>query len=194
MTTVAAYAKDGAVYMASDTVCNVGSRHVGGVGKILKFPVGDGAEHTLIAYSGAAAGAGLLRSGLEKGIESPVDGSDLQGWADDLALTITGLYVDAGCLDDGKMDANLLIGFQGNVWTLNHATAVRHPDGIASIGSGADIALGALEALRSHTQFTPTRCVAIACGIAIDNDCYSGGDVSVQVVGDMTLPDGEGSA
>lgn len=81
------------------------------------------------------------------------------------------------------MDAHLLLGWNGNLWTINHATAIAHPDGTAAIGSGEGPAIGAIDALLAHRpDMAGEDVVTTAVAIAIERDRHSGHPVHVETL------------
>lgn len=189
MTTIVALARDGHVYMAADSMTNVYERPIpGGAQKILRFPAGRG--ELLLGFTGAGGIAGVCAAGLEVPTE-PQDEAEAQKWAHGVAKAITDLAVAAGLVEDGKLDATVILGWRGRLWTLTHAMAIPHPDGIAAAGSGEGPAIGALDALLSiderrwsYVAGYPDA-VHQACAIAVKRDRYSGAPIEVHVLLDV---------
>lgn len=177
MTTIAAIARDGDVHMAADSMANIWDRPViGGVPKLIRRPAQGGGE-VLFGCSGDAAISALIRYGLHlDAVPGPAD--DPQPFADTVAQAVTELARDTGLLENGRMSATVLMGWHGQLWTLTHGIAVRHPDGIAAVGSGEGPAMGAMYALLSPTV-DPARTVVAAARIAITLDRHSDGPVVV---------------
>ena len=187
MTTVVGYARAGAVAIASDTAMSLGNRPILGSKKL--FRLGAGSSEVLLGFCGAGAGGTLLRKGWpDLGLSAPskTDAASLQDFAEDVAIAVTKLYVDAGIVEDGRMDGNLLLAFRGGLWTVSHHQAMFHEDGMASIGTGDDLALGALIAmlkLKGYSDTAPIEdLVRISCESAIEFDSFSGGTVDVEVL------------
>lgn len=172
MTTVAALARDGHVVMAADSLINVYERPIpGGARKIRRIKVGDG--EILVAASGNSGLMAVAGSLLHVDAE-PAEGADPQPWAEAIAVAATQLAMDQSLLDHGTMDGCLLLGWRGRLWTISHATAIPHDDGIAALGSGEGMAIGAIDALLAACpDMPPQQVVARAVDIAIKRDKHS---------------------
>lgn len=181
MTTVVAYARVGVIAMAADTCINVYERPIiGGAAKIVRFPAGRG--EVLLGFAGAGGLPGVLAARLEVPSE-PADDGDPQVWATSVARAITEVAVAAGLVDDGKLDATLILGWRGRLWSISHMVAVPHSDGVAAIGSGEGPAIGALDAfIVAAWPWSPVEMVAQACAIGIARDRYSAGPVDVHIL------------
>lgn len=183
MTTVAALAVGGSVYMAADSVTNVYDRPiVGAVQKIRRVPIGqDGVRgECLIAVCGDGGLADMVSDLLT--IDSwPGVGEDPQRWAASVSRACTELAVQYGFVEQGRLDGTLLLGWNGTLWTMPHGQAIRHPDGVAALGSGEGPAIGALDALR-HTA-GPAEAVTRAVHIAIERDKHSMAPVQSETLG-----------
>lgn len=180
MTTVAAVCRAGRVFMAADSQVTCYDRPViGGIGKILRLATADG-QPLLAGASGSAALAGLLEVDLEVPA-APADDADPQRWAYKVARAVTQLAVDTGCVSDGQMDGSVLLGWNGRVWTLTHAQAIPHVDGIAAIGSGEGVAIGAVDALLGQ-GVDPADAVRLALQIACTRDVYSSGPAQLETL------------
>ncbi|HEX6969132.1 MAG TPA: hypothetical protein VF174_10020 [Micromonosporaceae bacterium] len=179
MTTVAALAVDGAVYMAADTMTNVYDRPVASGRKILRMPAGDG--EVLIGISGDAGLPGALLANL-KIDGQPADGEDPESWAWAVASAITDIAVEAGLVESGRLDGHLLLACRGRLWTIAHRQAIWHPDGRGAIGSGEGPAIGALDAFLLMDYMGPAEAVARAVKIASERDRYTGGTIQVEAL------------
>lgn len=180
MTTVAALARDGFVVMAADSMACVYDRPVLGFRKIRRLKVGDG--ELLLGCSGQAGMPAIVEAHLKVDAE-PTDGQDPQPWADTIAHAITELAADHRQLEDGRMDAHLLLGWGGQVWTIGNGVAVHHPDGLAAIGSGEGPAIGAMDALLAACpDMPPPEVVTRAVRIAVGRDQYSAGSIQVELL------------
>jgi hypothetical protein len=173
--------------MAADSTINVYDR-----------PVPDGARKIRRVYAGpsvvlvAVAGeSGLLALiGQLQPAPTPDDGEDPQPWAEQVALQVTRLAVDYSLLDEGRMAGTLLLGWRGRLWTLSHATATPHRDGVAALGSGEGPAVGAMDVLLSTCpDMHPAEVVGRAVTVAMARDRHSGGTVWVE-----SLPAVDGAA
>ncbi len=180
-------ARDGRVWMAADSLVSVCDRPMpGSVRKILRLPVGGGGE-VLLAIAGDGALAGLARRFLKIG-PAPGSGEDqVADFADQIAQDLSALATEHGVLHEGRMDGMLLLGWGGRVWTLVHAQAIPHPDGLAAAGSGGDAALGAMDALLGLGT-EPAEAVVRAVQIAIGRDINSGGPVAVEFLQPAPVP------
>jgi ATP-dependent protease HslVU (ClpYQ) peptidase subunit len=178
VTTVAALARDGAVYMAADSSVNIYDRAIsGGVKKIRRIKTGD--AEILIGCSGNAGLPGVV-DGRLKVDAVPTDGQDPQPWADAIAFAVTSLAAEHHLFDDGSLDGHLILGWGGRVWSINTSVAVAHADGIAAIGSGEGLAVGAIDALLANTDADPPRIVTEAVMIACRRDRYSEPPIQVE--------------
>lgn len=176
MTTVAAVARAGRVHMAADSRTNVYDRPVDSVRKVLRMSCGD--FEFLLGVSGDGGLPGLLGAHwqLEDG---PVSGEDMQPWAHKVAEAVTDLARTWGMVDEGRLNSNLILGAGGRLWTLSHAQAICHPDGIAAIGSGEGPAIGAIDALLAR-GVDPAKAVSEAVAIAIVRDPHSAGPIHTE--------------
>ncbi|TDC02107.1 hypothetical protein E1091_01505 [Micromonospora fluostatini] len=178
MTTVVAYGDGRTVWMAADTCTNVYERPViGGATKILRLDAVD--DDVLVGL----AGHGGLASVLPETVLpiSPEEGEPTQNWANAVALALTQRAIEHGLVDDGQLDGNLILGWRGQVWTIAHAMAIPHPDGVAAVGSGEGPAIGALDALRI-CDVHPTKAIQLAVEIACRRDRYSMPPLQVEVL------------
>jgi ATP-dependent protease HslVU (ClpYQ) peptidase subunit len=185
LTTVLSVARDGQVWMAADSLVSVCDRPMpGAVKKVLRLPAGDG--YFLLGIAGDGALAGLARRFMRVNVV-PGAGDDPQEFADDVAQMLTELAREHGILDEGRMDGTLLLGWGGQLWTVVHAQALPHPDGTGAVGSGADAALGAVDALLG-VGVQPVEAVVRAVQIAIGRDINSDAPVLVEVLGPPAEP------
>lgn len=164
MTTVAAVSDGEHVWMAADSLVNVYDRPIiGGVRKIRRLPVSESSD-ALIGFCGDGGLADLLDARVTLP-PAPADG-DLQQWAASVSYAVTDAAVEAGLVEDGRIDGHLLLAYRGRLWTLLHAQAIPHPDGVAALGSGEGLAIGAI------------RAVEIACL----RDRYSGMPMQIEMI------------
>jgi ATP-dependent protease HslVU (ClpYQ) peptidase subunit len=190
VTTVAALAVGGAVCMAADTGTSVYDRPVAGARKIRRHPVGDG--QVLLGYCGSGGIPEEVAAHLKLDREPERDATEdnIRAWAHAVAAAISDVARDAGLVDDGKLDARILLGWRGRLWTLTHHMSIPHPDGIATLGSGEGPAIGALDALmRGKAEPTSMWCRAAvheAVEIAIARDQYSMAPVQVETLEPLT--------
>jgi ATP-dependent protease HslVU (ClpYQ) peptidase subunit len=178
MTTIAAAAQDGAVYMAADTMTNVYDRPIYGARKIRRLTIGD--DEALIAFAGSGAMIGVV-GGLVIDPEQ-IDEDDDHVTAQALAVAVSELAVERGIVEDGKMDGTALLGYRGRLWTLTHMQSIAHDEPhLAALGSGEGPAMGAMTALIGRC-YEPGQAVIDAVRIAIRLDRYSGGEVYAEMV------------
>jgi ATP-dependent protease HslVU (ClpYQ) peptidase subunit len=157
--------------MAADSLVNVYDRAVpAGARKIRRVKAGR--SEALVAGAGHS---GILAAISRLNLETePANQDDAQRWAESVAVQATRLAVDLSLLDDGTMNGTVLLGWGGRLWTISHATAIPHADGIAAIGCGEGLAIGAIDALLdAGLQITPTDLVVRAVTLAIARDGYS---------------------
>lgn len=189
MTTVCAVARNGTVVMAADSMTTVYDRPIYGARKIIQLAVADARNDfdnstLLIGCSGDGAYAGLLRNGHYHVDAIPDPDVDAQPWATAVAQGITELGIEHGLTDDGRLDAHLLLGWRGQLWTLVHQQAIYHPDGIAAIGSGEGPAIGAIDyALATGYADDLPGLLTAAVTIGIRRDRYSGGTIYAESIG-----------
>lgn len=178
VTTIAAVARDGAVWMAADSATNVYERPiVDGARKVRRLIVGD-SEECLIGMCGAGGLADLIGLRL-KLTHVPSDDEDLQSWAAAVAWAVTELAQDAGLVDAGRIDGSLALGFRGRLWTLSETHAIPHPDGVNCLGSGEGPAIGALDVLLEQ-DLDPLEAVTRAVAIGINRDRNSRAPIYVE--------------
>jgi len=167
--------------MAADSMINIYERPVvGGARKVRRLKAGGGE-----ALVGAAGTSGILAvvGNLLTLPDPPAAGEDPAPWAEAVALQATRLAVEHSLLDDGRMDCTLLLGWAGRLWTLSHATAIPHPDGIAALGSGEGPALGAIDAMLAlHPDMPPQELLGRALKIATRRDRDTAGPVWLELL------------
>ncbi len=178
MTTVVAVAVGGAVFMAADSMTNVYERPVASARKIVRLAAGDG--EVLIGFAGDGGLPGALVANL-KIDGQPAEGEDPQAWAWSVASATTEIGVEAGLVENGRLDGNLLLGWRGRLWTLVHRQAIPHPDGRGALGSGEGPAIGALDAFMAMGM-EPAEAVTRAVQIGCNRDRYSGGPIRLEVL------------
>ncbi|PSR63986.1 hypothetical protein C8259_09040 [Nocardia nova] len=136
--------------------CDTASDHNGTalytrLGKIGGFKTTDG-ETVLIGGAGHAAIIPTLQRRLTiDGSPREQDEIGAEGWASAVAEAITGVLADANpplLSPAGEhaacLDGILLMAWRQYLWVVQTHSAIRPHDGIAAIGSGRDIALGAM--------------------------------------------------
>lgn len=189
MSVAAALALPQGVYFAADTLNNVYQRPVPRAArKLRRLRAGD--EDVLAAFAGhgglptvLAANSELLPAVPRDREQSPHD------WAHSVAYTITEEAHRLGITNsDGQIDASILLGWNGHVWTLTDYQAIPHRDGVGAIGCGEEIAIGALEVLRTSTDLHPLDQVRRAVEIACKYDRYCGEPIDTEALPTAPAP------
>jgi ATP-dependent protease HslVU (ClpYQ) peptidase subunit len=144
VTVVAAIARDGEIVMAADTATSYCGTYVDGAVKIRQVTFG--AETALLAAAGNGALLAVAQRALADTV-APSDG-DTQDWLDQLATTISTAAAEHNppLLEDNRIDGALLLGWRGQLHYLFTHQATRVADGVAGLGAGCDVALGAMHA------------------------------------------------
>lgn len=155
MTVIAAIAKDGNVIMGSDSAAScAGSFIYKGEGKIAEL-IATGGDRVLVAAAGNAAILSVIKRDLKIEGTPPVDADDeaADEWATAVAQAITGILADCSpsllSSSDGdatSLDGTIALAWRGHLWMVFTHTALRPSNGILSIGSGMDVAIGAMNA------------------------------------------------
>lgn len=155
MTVIAAIAKDGNVIMGCDTAATYGNTFIyKGEGKIVDITSGNG-ERILVGAAGNAAIMSVVKRDL--GIFSTpspdVSDEDADDWANATAQGITAILsecspslLSGGGDDAPSVDGMLMLAWRGHLWLVFTHSAIRPSNGIVAIGSGQDVALGAMNA------------------------------------------------
>lgn len=105
----------------------------------------------------------------------------MDDWAETVAEAVAGVLADAKppltvAHEGGTvLDGALLLGYAGRLWYLFTHMAQPAPDGVAAIGSGSDIAMGAMHtglAAGAEPLLCATDAVLLACrfapGVGVD--------------------------
>lgn len=171
MTVIAAVAREGQVVIGTDDVCIQAGRYFPGPTKVRRVRCTGSDLDVLVAAAGAAE---LLTYFLRHNHVSP-PGRDLEDWAQGMAedvtacaagMTPSALVGGETPNERGSMDGLLLLGHAGRLWTLDANMAVHVADGLVAIGSGGEVAIGALHVAMNYGA-TPrdavTRAVELAC-------------------------------
>lgn len=186
MTTVVAVAHGGKVTVGADRCTNVYDRPVVGISKVRRYrPTEPEGAEFVIGFAGAGALPAVLDADLQMH-PAPArtdDDEAHQRWADQLARDVTELAELAHCFEDGKLDANLVLGYNGRLWTIAHMQAIPHADGRAAVGSGEGPALGAVDAGLALGQTNVPKLVDLAVRIAVNRDRFSEGEPEVVTIG-----------
>jgi ATP-dependent protease HslVU (ClpYQ) peptidase subunit len=168
--------------MAADSMVTVYDRPVlGSARKIRRYQLGDGSE-VLVGISGDGAVATVLDADLQLADIDPHP-DDLDRWANEVTRKASAICVASGVSEQGHMDAMLIIGYAGRLWSATHCYAIPHPDGIAAVGSGEGPAIGAMDALLACCpDMPPSQVVARAVSVAIERDKHSGGTIWMEML------------
>ena len=172
MTTIVGYAKGPHTILAADTQTNVHDRPEYTAVKIHRHPTTRRDGAVLLGYAGAARALVAQHLTIEC-LPNMADPDDRNTWATSIAVAITGIYLDHGLTEDGQMDGTVLAGAQGHLWTIAHNLAIPSP-GYGAIGTGSDIAIGALHAL-TDAGIHPIDACTRAVHYAAKYDLHTGG-------------------
>jgi len=185
MTTIAAIQGDGWAVIGCESRTTLdGGRYMSTISK--KVVERDG---LLIATAGGSRGANILHYGW-KAPKLPPEGSDLDEWfTATLIPSIRKEFTDSGFevkREDGeaaKHGGDYLIAVRGQLYYLfEDYSWEKDLNGIYVVGTGGELALGALEAYKAHKCTDPKmaeKILRLAVAIAIKHDNNSGGDIHV---------------
>lgn len=177
MTVVAAVARDGQVVIAADRATNYKNQAAWGARKVRRIDVatpGMIRREALLALAGHGGGlAAVLQSPLDLPPMPFTDvEDDLDDWADAMAAATTGILagLQPPLLDDdgdgmSATGADYLLGVNGRLWYLFTHHACRVVDGVAAIGIGSEVALGAMHVALAHAA-APLTATAVAVDLA----------------------------
>lgn len=176
MTIIAAYSNGVYTAMASDIAVTNGHTFYTTGGKLLEFHVGD--ERVLLGGAGNASVLTAVQYGLSiEAVPANADfWSDADEWANEVARGVTKLLHEAepsittSADNDnaGGIDGIFLLAWRHHIWLLFTHGAMRSADGFAAIGSGAEVAIGALATLDMNLSGTvvPRTAVKVAVELA----------------------------
>lgn len=113
--------------------------------------------YALLGVSGPSAFVDLL-----KRMDLPNCGEDVDAWASAVARKFTRAATDRGKYltdDEGRPSGTVLLGFAGHLWEIAAGAACRTPWPYLAVGSGDDVALGAMHVQTSGGDplLTPER-------------------------------------
>lgn len=140
MTVIAAACDGDLVWMAADT----GTQVQGNVAREAAVKVrtvlveGSKFDRALVGVTGNGALTRFSSTFL------PEPGKDLDDWAADCADRFTEWALERKIVEGDQIDGKLLLGFRGRLWALLKYQAVPFHEPYAAMGSGGDLALGAL--------------------------------------------------
>ncbi|MCU1590656.1 MAG: hypothetical protein JWP11_1912 [Frankiales bacterium] len=179
MTTIAAVARDGQVWMAADSATNVYDRPIfDGARKIRR--INASGREFLLGCCGAGGMADVMGYRLAATLAAGMgELTDLQYWAANVAWAANVLAVEAGLAENGRQDGSLLLGCAGQLWVLSEVQAIRIPDGVCALGSGEGPAMGALDILLEQGA-AEAESVRRAVDVAVARDRHSQAPVYVE--------------
>jgi ATP-dependent protease HslVU (ClpYQ) peptidase subunit len=152
VTVVAAIARDGRIIMAADRQTNYQQQAIFGAKKIRRHTAGSG--EVLIAASGAGAISNMVarHCKLDHAPDATATLAELQEWADVVAEAVTEVLANAQppLIESGGINGALLLGVHGQLFYLFTHQAAHAADGVAALGSGSEVALGAMHAALRH--------------------------------------------
>lgn len=185
MTTIAAIQGDGWVVIGCESRTTLdGGRYMSTVSR--KVVERDG---LLIATAGGSRGANLLHYGW-KAPKLPSDDTDLDVWFTATLIpsireefTNSGFEVKREDGESAKHGGDYLIAVRGQLYYLfEDYSWEKDANGLYVVGTGGELALGALEAYKGHKCKDPdlaAKIIRLAVAIAIKHDNNSGGDIHV---------------
>jgi len=181
MTTVVGLCRGGKVWIAADNQVNFGSLRIEVPGqKVFKF------ADLIFGVSGDSYNQQVLltHAGTVKRLPEMTDYRYIVAAVDTWREALN--MVEASTTDEGKryISSGALIGYKGNLYILCSDFSVIPIDrGYHAIGSGGEVALGALEALRSMTT-KPENLLSQVIGIAAMHDVWTGNSYTILSDGD----------
>jgi hypothetical protein len=193
VTTIAALVHDRTVWMAADTasVSGVDRRWYHTRPKIARLrTAAPGPAELLLGTCGPSSLNAFVHHHLKVGAPDPGDDDDCDRWAQSIGEAIADWAAETkpSVLDHtGQLDGGGVLGYAGRLWAVFAHHADRIPDGVLAVGSGGDLALGALAALQPHVRagaVDPHEAVVDAVRIAARWDAgTAAGEVHVAVLG-----------
>lgn len=175
MTCIAAVSDGQQVWMAADSIAvGTNGTHLDVV-KIVEFDQG-----VLLGVAGQSRSIPLLRRRLEVGNPASVDPDE---WAQKVAEVATALLLEAGVVDGNdahEFAGTLLLAWAGHMWEIQTGVANRITRRYHAIGSGDEVALGALWALDAAGGVGFGERVEGAVRAACDHLVHCGGEVTVR--------------
>ena len=184
MTTIAILVAQGHVYMSADSAgtSGVGRRWYRTRPKIARLTAGE--RDVLVATAGPTSLNAFVYFHLKlDAAPNPSDDADCDRWAQAVADAITSWAAEAQPTvlgADGHLDGTVVLGYAGRVWNIHEHHADRIATPYLAVGSGGDLALGALAALHTQVaagQMTPREATRLAVQIAARWDDGTAGDI-----------------
>lgn len=177
MTVIAAVARAGRVVIATDDTMTQDGMPWPGPVKVRRITCTGSPVEILVAAAGAAEL--LTYWWTHHTVRAP--GKDLDAWAQAIAeeITIAAGAMNPSCLvggsspdERGALDGVLLLGHAGRVWLIDANMAVLVPDGVIAVGSGRQVAIGALHAALAHgAEPRDAVCQAVQLAVRFDDGC-----------------------
>lgn len=134
----------------------------------------------VLGVAGLTRGLAIVRRHV--GLGPPVDGDDLDEWAQDFAEDATRELCARGCTEDGADQdfyGTILLAWRSHLWEVQSMVANRVTRRYHAIGSGDEVAFGAMWALHlTGVDVAPVRCwPQLAVEAAIEHLAGIGGRV-----------------
>lgn len=176
MTVIAAVARDGKVFMGCDTAADYSGSYVyKQEGKVAELQTGTGGK-LLIAAAGSASLLPVIARNLkiESNLTPRHTDDEADSWADSVVAAITGVAADCtpSLLTSGDspgLDGTVLFAWDRHVWFMFAHSAIRPSGGVVAIGSGTDVAVGAMNAalqFGAEPKAAVVTAVELACKFA----------------------------
>ncbi|HEX8177865.1 MAG TPA: hypothetical protein VF543_22440 [Pyrinomonadaceae bacterium] len=151
MTVIAGVAEKGHVYIGGDSAGTNGyTIQKAATGKV--FRVGE----FVIGCAGSRRANDLIRYSLSKNLSPLPASADLDAYmTTDFITALRACFREGGALgiDFGQQegfDGNMLVGVRGNLYLIDaQFAAIRNLEGFNAVGSGAEVALGALHVTKN---------------------------------------------
>lgn len=177
MTVIAACvdAEAGRVHMAADSIATDHNGTTMDVAKLWSPAAG-----VVLGVAGSSMALPLVRRHVR--IDPPADDDDLDEWAQDFAEAVTRELCARGCTVNGDVHdfyGVILLAWRSHLWEVQSNVAIPVTRGYHAIGSGDEVAFGALWALHlTGVDVAPVRCwPQLAIEAAINHRVDIGGRV-----------------
>lgn len=136
------------------------------------------AEGIVLGMAGMTKGLAIVRRHV--GLGPPVDGDDPEEWAQDFAEAATRELCARGCTEEGAdhdFYGTILLAWRSHLWEVQSMVANRVTRGYHAIGSGDEVAFGALWAMHEAHCHLPTTIAYRAIEAAIEHRVDIGGRI-----------------
>lgn len=164
----------GRVHMAADSIA---TDHNGTTMEVAKL--WSPAEGVVLGVAGSSMAIPLVRRHVR--IEPPVGDDDPDEWAQDFAESVTRELCARGCIVNGDVNdfyGVILLAWRGHLWEVQTNVAIRVTRGYHAIGSGDEVAFGAMWALMpKHVHASPSSIPTLAVQAAIEHRVDIGGRI-----------------